>query len=347
MGKRMETRKIGCVRIMTMTFALVLLMTSVVGFSGCGKDKLTQDVNIIPPTSKMQEWNKSLAVDEDASIPLSETIRGISIIKDGAEKFGVTYQEDIGYANYDYWRVFTPYKGLSSVNTEALYQYIDSILIYKQVAEGVSKSDAHIDGSSDKIILVYNDAQSTSSKGDAEPTHILTIWIGDAVNDEYYYVSLNSDETVYKVSYDQINHALDVNPYDYILKIPTLLDIETVSHVRIDIDSKSYLMSSKDDVYKFEKKKVDKKEYDELYGALLGVILDSEVSREYLAETDLLTSPVLGVRYFRKEEQLSDVTVEYRDYDKDRYSVAVNGETFFTVKKTDVDDLILKIQDVM
>ena len=133
-----------------------------------------------------------------------------------------------------------------------------------------------------------------------------------------------------------------LNPFDYILKIPALVNIETVESVDIKTKDSSYNMKIKDSKYYIGDKEVEKETFTTLYQALLNVMLDSNLDTPK-AENE--KEQVLNVVFHRTTKEAPEITLTYFTYDGNYDSVAVNGKERYLVKTSDVNNLIAQIKE--
>ena len=82
-------------------------------------------------------------------------------------------------------------------------------------------------------------------------------------------------EAVYMLSKESVNSLLELKPFNLILKIPALVNIDTLGSADMTIGKKTYTMKLDGSDYKFGKKTVKKEKFTELYQALQSIMLDS------------------------------------------------------------------------
>ena len=99
-------------------FALMLAVACTAGCSGgSGEEKV--EVTIREEQTQLGTWQEELEQDTTDQAVLSESIRGMSVQKDGEEVFAVSYEPRDYKESYDYWSISIPYHSMPSVNTEA------------------------------------------------------------------------------------------------------------------------------------------------------------------------------------------------------------------------------------
>ena len=133
-----------------------------------------------------------------------------------------------------------------------------------------------------------------------------------------------------------VDLILNVEPYQYILKIPVLVSVDTIEKVQILYGEEQHIMEQSENNWKMDGREVSQEDFHTFYGEILDVMLTGE--REKIAEEE--RTPVLTVQFIRNMEQISDIEVKYFPYDEQSMSVSVNGEENFLVDKKQVQTLL-------
>lgn len=285
----------------------------------------------------LEEWQRELSQDKELSAINVKGIRGLSVQKDGETIFAVSYEPREGKQSFDYWDISIPYQSQVSVNTEELYDLLGTaaLLGFEDAGE-ISFEDAGISGSTTSIFLAYNQEQGSADKGSAQPTKARTILIGREDGQGHYYAAYKGLEQVMLADQSFVDLILNVEPYQYILKIPVLVSVDTIEKVQILYGEKQHIMEQSENTWKMDDKEVSQEDFHTFYGEILDVMLTGE--REKIAEEE--RTPVLTVQYIRNMEQVSDIEVKYFPYDEQSMSVSVNGEENFLVDKKQVQTLL-------
>ena len=185
------------------------------------------------------------------------------------------------------------------------------------------------------ILNTVND-DTAREKEDADAT--ATILIGNTdENGDYYATVKGYEHAVYLLS----NSLLELKPFNLILKIPALVNIDTLESADMTVGKKTYTMKLDGEKYKFNKKSVKKEKFTELYQALQSVMLDSEIGETKSAEEK---EEVLSVTFHRNTEEAPEITLKYYTYDDIYDSLEINGTERFLVKAEDVDALVKQIK---
>lgn len=190
----------------------------------------------------------------------------------------------------------------------------------------------------DFVNTVNDDTAKETQDADATAT----ILIGNTdENGDYYACVKGYEEAVYLLSKESVNSLLELKPFNLILKIPALVNIDTLDSVDMSIGKKTYTMKLDDGNYKFGKKTVKKEKFTDLYQDLQGVMLDSEIEKIKDAADK---EEVLSVIFHRNTEKAPEVTLKYYTYDDTYDSLEINGTERFLVKTEDVNALVKQIK---
>ena len=271
-------------------------------------------------------------------------IRSFSIVKDGQEVFRIA-QEPADYKmDFDYWEITNPYDEIATVNTENMYEMF-GVLVNFDLSNGIDTTDTDT-GLDDTqtyftvdFVNTVND-DTAREKEDADAT--ATILIGNTdENGDYYATVKGYEDAVYLLSKESVNSLLELKPFNLILKIPALVNIDTLESADMTVGKKTYTMKLDGEKYKFNKKSVKKEKFTELYQALQSVMLDSEIGETKSAEEK---EEVLSVTFHRNTEEAPEITLKYYTYDDIYDSLEINGTERFLVKAEDVDALVKQIK---
>lgn len=308
---------------------------------GCAASALRlQQPQIKELDNHLEEWQRELAQDKELSAINAKGIRGLSVKKDGETIFAVSYEPREGKQSFDYWDISIPYQSQVSVNTEELYDLLGTAALLKfQKMKGISLEEAGISGSTVSIFLAYNESQDSNTQGAAEPTNVRTIQIGSEDGQGHYYAALQESAQVMLVDQSLVDLILNVEPYQYILKIPALVSVDTIEKVQILYEEEQHIMEQGQKIWKMDGKEVSQEDFHAHYGELLDVLLTGE--QQQAAEEE--RTPALTVQYIRNKEQLSDIEIKYYPYDEKSMSVSVNGQENFLVEKERVQVLLKSI----
>ena len=272
------------------------------------------------------------------------SIRSFSIVKDGEEVFQIK-QEPADYKmDFDYWEITNPYDEIATVNTENMYEMF-GVLVDFDLSNGVDAADA--DTGLDKTQTYFtvdfvNTVNDDTARETQDADAAATILIGNTDdNGDYYACVKGYEDAVYLLPKESVNSLLELKPFNLLLKIPALVNIDTLDSVDMNIGKKTYTMKLDGGDYKFGKKTVKKEKFTELYQAIQSVMLDSEIEETKDAADK---EEVLTVTFHRNTEEAPKVTLKYYTYDDTYDSVEINGTERFLVKAEDVDALVKQIK---
>jgi len=314
-----------------------LLLAAVLCLGGCGipKGNQMEEVRIQELENHLEEWQRELPKDAEYGGVGANAIRGLKVQKEGKTVFAVSYEPREGKETFDYWDISVPYRSLVSVNTEELYNLLGTaVLMAWGEADGISMEEAGVADSETSVFLAYCKEQSAEEKGAAQPTASQTLLIGDEDGKGSYYAAMEGSDKVGLVNKLLMDELLNVDPYQYILKIPTLISVDTVRKIQISSGEESHVMEQGQQTWKLDGSEVSQKEYQTLYGALLDVMLTGEKQGD--TEDKEERTPVLTIQFIRNMQEASDVEVKYYEYDDENMSVSVNGQENFLVEKESV-----------
>ena len=272
------------------------------------------------------------------------SIRSFSIVKDGEEVFQIK-QEPADYKmDFDYWEITNPYDEIATVHTENMYEMF-GVLVDFDLSNGVDAADA--DTGLDKTQTYFtvdfvNTVNDDTARETQDADAAATILIGNTDdNGDYYACVKGYEDAVYLLPKESVNSLLELKPFNLLLKIPALVNIDTLDSVDMNIGKKTYTMKLDGGDYKFGKKTVKKEKFTELYQAIQSVMLDSEIEETKDAADK---EEVLTVTFHRNTEEAPEVTLKYYTYDDTYDSVEINGTERFLVKAEDVDALVKQIK---
>lgn len=311
-------------------FPIVLLMGTLC-LTGCAKETQERKVmNIFEESSVMQEWKVNLP-ESDAAVE-SALIRGLSVEKNGQEQFTIAYSPKDYKSSFAWWEITEPYTSQATVNTEELYALLDQLDGMQLDSEEQLPEKTGISGSDTYITVALS-----SGTDQPEADSILRFRIGESDGNGHVYASSGTDETKGTLPESAVNALLTLNPYDYILKIPVLPDITTVSDVEAEKNGEFYTMSHKGEQYVINSREVNEEQYNETYQALLNILITGEIKDEETGDAD--REPLLTLRFFRNTEKASDIEVVYYPYNDSSALISINGETSFLADLDEIENV--------
>ena len=272
---------------------------------------------------------------------VSDGIRKVVLVEDGQEIFNLS-NEPAGYKmDFDYWEILNPYDETVTVNTETMYDLFDVLcgLDFQAPVAVDAEMDTGIADSQTSITLDFvNTLDDTEAKQTDYADKTATIILGneDGAGNRFAAVQGFEDQ-IYKHS------IFGLDPYSYILKIPVLVNIDTVESLEIQAGRKSYEMNvdSVNGEYQFGNKNVEKTDFTTLYQEICGIMLEGEAEKEKITTQG---DPELEITFHRNSEEYPEIQVAYYSYDETYDLLEVNGNSYFLVNAEDVDNLASSIK---
>lgn len=275
-------------------------------------------------------------------------IRKVILTKNGEEIFQLSNEPADYKMEFDYWEVLKPYDETMTVNTEEMYRLFDALCEFDfqtpvAIADG---TDTGLEDSETFISLEFvNTLDEEAAKSTKYADSGIEIILGNEDGAGYRFAAVKGQPNeVYKLSSDIISAIYNLQPFDYILKIPALIDINTVENIQILTEEKNYKMSvdTEKEIYRLGKRQVEKEVFTKLYQVLASVMLEKE------PEIDTKEGkPILTVVYHRNRQDAPDIQIDYYEYEEDATHclVEINETQKFLVKKVDVETLIKQIKE--
>ena len=313
--------------------------------TGCGQTgdnrAVAESPRITDISNHLGEWQQDLPREKEDSLLSSSSVRGMVVRKGGGDVLAISYEPREEKESFDYWDISVPYQSLVSVNTEELYQLFELAV---QINGGEHKSadislqEAGLEESGTSLFIAYNSEQQEGEKGVPEPTAARNILIGKEDGKGNYYAVSEGEQRVYLVDKSMTDAVLNADPYQYILKIPVLVSVNSVSQVNILLpDEETHVMKQSEDKWIIDQEEVEQEKFQEQYGKLLGIMITGELPEDFKPDTD--RKPVLTLQFLRNAKGASDIEVKYYEYDKEHMSVSVNGMERFLVDGSDIQNL--------
>jgi hypothetical protein len=268
-----------------------------------------------------------------------DNIRRLSVINEGKTTFELIYNPADYKEDYLAWTVSVPYEKKVFVNTEKmseLFKEIDGIHLTKVVKEaGESKLEDLRNSSKSELVLDY-----VNENGKLNTSHFY--FSGKAENGSYPVVEDNS-KTFYQIPESLVNELLSINPYDYILKLAFINNIDYVREVEINTGSDNYLMSSKENGFYFNDSMVTEENFHNLFKELMSVLIQREIETSG-TQTDN-KNPIVTITYRFNKDNMEDQIIKFLPYDENYASIQVDDTKFFLVNLSDVTALVQIIKN--
>lgn len=202
----------------------------VAALGGCGKNSSKEE-------NSLARWESSLQEGKPEEL-MAEAFRGVSVVRNGMPYFAVSYEPRTYKNSFDCWTISVPYQSMAVVDTEAMYAYFH-ILEEMELTPvtGVTREQAGITDDSDSIFVAYYSRQ-TKEHGQAEPDRGMTFRFGNQDEEENYYVETSG--MLWLAEKTTVKRLFAVDPYEIILKVLSVVKLDTVSKVTISFGDENY-----------------------------------------------------------------------------------------------------------
>lgn len=294
---------------------------------------IIEETDTVLEENSLAEWEASLA-EGDPEEFTAEAMRGVSVVRDGTPCFAVSYEPRVYKNSFDCWAISVPYQSMAVVDTEAMYAYF-RVLEKMELTpvEHITEKQAGIEDSSDTVFVAYYSAQ-TAEGGQAEPDRGIRFRFGGEDENGNRYVE--SGGRLWSADGSSVEEIFGVDPYGCVLKVASVVSVETVSKVTIEVGEERYEMTVQPGVFRLGEKAVERADFYALYTDLMSVFIEKELPREEgegvetgSAEQELLMS----IAFERNMKQAPGIVQRYYAYDEEYATVQVNGTAFFLVSR--------------
>ena len=218
-----------------------------------------------------------------------------------------------------------PYQSLTAVNTEELYGLFDTVAMtaWTEVPD-MDLENAGLADSGTSVFLAYDAEQEQGKPGQPNPTESKIILIGKEDGAGNYYVAVDGADKVFTADKEMIDAVLNVEPYQYILKIPTLVSLKAVDEVWITGTEKEHVLRQEEDGCTIDGKDAKKEDFQKCYASLMDITVTGELPGD--AEPEEEREAVLTICFDRKDDDAPDVEIKYYPYDETQMSACINGQ---------------------
>lgn len=296
--------------------------------------------------NSLAEWEAALTEGEPGAFT-AEAMRGVSVVRDGEACFAVSYEPRAYKNSYDCWAISVPYQSMAVVDTEAMYAYF-RILAEMELTPvedtDIIREQAGVEGSADTVFVAYYSEQ-TAEGGQAEPDRgILFRFGGEDAQGNRYVEALGR---LWLADGSSVKEIFDVDPYACVLKVVSVVNVETVSKVTVDTGEEQYEMWIEPETFLLGEQTVESEDFYALYTTLMSVFLEKELPREEWEEAETVSADrelLMSITYERNMEGAPKITQKYFAYDETYAMVQVNGRAFFLVSRETLMQLREKIE---
>lgn len=328
--RKKKERLIHAIRTVVVAGVLFLGIITLVG-CGQGKNPFNESDRMQEEENSLAGWESSLQEGSPEEL-MAEAFRGVSVVRDGMPWLSISYEPRAYKNSFDFWAISIPYRSMVTVDTEAMYAYF---YILEEMAltpvNDMTREQAGITDTSNRIFVAYYSGQ-TEKGGQAEPDRGITFRFGNQDQEGNYYVETGG--RLWLADGTAVGRLFAVKPYELILKVVSVVNLDTVSKVTVLSGDDSYEMRTDGETFWWNNKETDRAEFYELYTELMSIFIERELSEEEkknigAGDRELLMS----VTFERNREDAPKIIQHYYAYDEAYASVQVNGTEFFLVSR--------------
>lgn len=292
-------------------------------------------------SSNYEAFNYSLmdlvSIDSIPSIDAT-LLKNVTVKKtDGTWK--MTYKE-AGDSSLDYtgeltWFVTNPDKskeGMDSSATSTFTTNVTGITTDTCVAYNVKTKDLKkygLDNPQATITVKYQEDKKDKT---------FTFHIGDKKDNDSYYFTFDGSNQVCLLSAETAKYFLNINNKTFLLTNPLNIDVASVD--KLQINSTIFTLNRKDNKTTYQKdgKDYDSTKFTNLYDTIKGLTsektyVESDTEKDTKGKTLTLTYTL------NNNKTYSTITFKFTPYDKDYYSLSINGTKKWLINKIDVTNL--------
>lgn len=275
----------------------------------------------------------------------------IKIAQSGKEAIELFHEGDDGdKSDFSDWYIIKPYQqtyGVSGASITELVNKLSSMFLYQCV--DISPEDLSVYGLDEPILEFEAKYYTTTDDGVVtQEENTIHLMFGSQNEDEYYYVKLSDKDSVYTIPAADVEGLLGLKPFDFYNKYLTLIGIDTVDKLEIELDGKTYTYeikrassdSAQDAIYYFDGKVVTEDVFKGFYSEIVKLMADGEIP-----DAPVDVKPYLTLRFTRNTEFNPEIIVEFTQYDSGYYQATYQGISEFLISKQQVEAFVKQIQD--
>lgn len=215
----------------------------------------------------------------------------------------------------------------------------------------------------DYFIEAQDDSEDTGSEETTAQTvrtdYSYNLLIGNLSDDESaYYVKASDSNSVYTMTKSMVDAMFDYDLFQLTSKYVQLVNVLSVSEVTMLCDGESHTLTidhstTKDEngnenhseVFYLDGEEKDEEAARALYQSIISPLYDARIPEGY-SDAD---KPVVASFTFKRtsDSNEKEIVTEFKDYDDSFYTVSVNGVEKFLVDKRDLNDITVKLNDLM
>lgn len=303
------------------------------------------------PACNKEKETEEVAIEQVTELDFKvEDIRALEVTKDGEVVYQLSYEPRKDRQSFLFWDMPVPYQSVATVDTEEIYKLFQVFAGIDWKNSKQAETNRELANSDTKITLsYYDDSEDSGESGKnqeaskeqklehPEPNRTATIFVGEKV-DNTYECAVKGDDTVYRIKDFAIDAVLNEKPYDMILKIPFLLDKQSVKEVNVEWNGKKAELKSDENGLSINGKNVDEETYNSVYSMLLQCGMTGEVPSDI--DVAKGKEPFVKLQYVRTKKEFEEYLIAFYEYDEENAAVDINGKVVFLVSQKDVRYMI-------
>jgi len=274
----------------------------------------------------------------------SEQVRKITIYH-GIETIELApvspFSEEEVKENISGWYMHEPYNNIYSVKYNPMSEMIYGIKDIEWL-EVIDESARNLE----EYGLTDVDFKITFSSGDEEET----ILIGAPATNQSYYAKLEADDKVFTVDSGDL-YPYRLHAFDLVERFVKVIALDVLKQLNIQTTTGNYVITvdqfndrvepESNVVFKINDQEIEGEIFRELYGAIVGLSVDQEV-------TDATyTTPEITMSYTIMDADIGEkeVVVDFVHYDEENYAVFLDRKADFLIKKDELAQMIKSINE--
>lgn len=310
-------------------------IVSILILIGCNQKEQLREIRKEEPISLMDTWKETVEQAEDLTSMRNATILGLDIQENNQSIFQINYHPQTYKARFDSWSIFHPYKNQAVTDTEVLYELFSHI--QSAPLKESSKEIYQLYDTERSIYIAYNYTDKDNSQGN--PDQLLKLNLFEDSTGENF-VNIVGTDSVYDIPSNLVEELFHIRPFEYVLKIPILVQMEKVEHIYIHTDDGELTLSKKGEQWYLQDDRLDEQVIIDLYTQLLDISVDGEVVG---TSTENNENAELTIVFYRTDEY-PDVEIKYYPFDDEYVRSSVNGVSNFLVNNKDILRMVERIR---
>ncbi len=234
--------------------------------------------------------------------------------------------------------------GCSTSVLEKLFENTAELAYRKTAASGVTAADLAqygLENPAGSLYIEYLDSETGEEK-------VYELFIGDASDEQNYYVMEAQSDKVYTMSKESLENILGNTKYDYVYRYPAIVNVRTVDRIIFQSEGVSYELAVRteektdengktktDYIYSYQGKELTEEQQataSSLYSGIISLGAERIVDQpEELGEA--LDFSIL----FERNKEPEKVEILFYPYNSSYYLCSVNGDAIYLINQRDLE----------